>query len=160
MKDNEIHRLLETAQATYGYANQIVVAIEELCELGAVLSKYPRYDFHDDAMTALRDKVLEETADVIIMLRHVQMIFGIQPDELEAMMDKKLNRLKRWLEDDDKSFHHTTEDRAVGEQDCSKLVGPSGDCSGCYYWEHVDELNAGICHECCCGGDVREPGDI
>ena len=129
MKENEIHKLLETAQATYGYANQIVVAIEELCELGAVLSKYPRYDFHDDAVEALRDKVLEETADAIIVLRHVQMIFGIQPTEIEDMMDKKLNRLKRWLESDDKSFHHTTEDRAVDETDCA----------GCYYWEHIDE---------------------
>ena len=140
MKDNEMHRLLETAQANYGYANQIVVAIEELCELGAVLSKYPRYDFHDDAVAALKDKVLEETADAIIVLRHVQMIFGIQPTELEDMMDKKLNRLKRWLESEDKSFHHTTEDRAVEEVlACT---------DSCYYWEHVDEVTPDTCAEC------------
>lgn len=135
MKDNEIHRLLETAQATYGYGNQIAVAMEELSELGAVLPKYLRYDFHDDAVAALRDKVLEETADVIIVLRHIQMIFGIQPDELEEMMDKKLNRLKRWLESDDKSFHHTTEDRAVGNR-----------CEDCYYWDHIAEDSP--CREC------------
>lgn len=139
MKENEIHRLLETAQATYGYANQVVVAIEELCELGAVLSKYPRYDFHDDALKALRDKVLEETADVIIMLRHIQMIFNIQPTEIEDMMDKKLNRLKRWLEDDDKSFQHTTEDRAVSGAVCTDR---------CYYWDHVDEIQPEICEKC------------
>lgn len=139
MKENEIHRLLETAQATYGYANQVVVAIEELCELGAVLSKYPRYDFHDDALKALRDKVVEETTDVIIMLRHIQMIFNIQPTEIDSMMDKKLNRLKRWLENEDKSFQHTTEDRAVGEQT---------DCSRCYYWDHVDEIQPDICEKC------------
>lgn len=144
MKENEMHRLLETAQATYGYANQVVVAIEELCELGAVLSKYPRYDFHDDAVEALRDKVLEETADAIIVLRHIQMIFGIQPSELEDMMDKKLNRLKRWLESDDKSFHHTTEDRAVGVQEELEQAKTKG-CTDCYYWEHVDE---GVCEEC------------
>lgn len=137
MKENEIHKLLETAQATYGYANQVVVAIEELCELGAVLSKYPRYDFHDDAMKALRDKVVEETADVIIMLRHIQMIFGIQPTELDSMMDKKLNRLKRWLTDDNKSFQHTTEDRVVDEG-----------CTSCYYWEHVDEMKPDTCNSC------------
>ena len=136
MKENEMHKLLETAQATYGYANQVVVAIEELCELGAVLSKYPRYDFHDDAVEALRDKVLEETADAIIVLRHIQMIFGIQPNELDDMMDKKLNRLKRWLENDDKSFQHTTEDRAVEKKE---------GCTKCYYWEHVDEQ---VCEEC------------
>ena len=160
MKDNEIHRLLETAQANYGYANQIVVAIEELCELGAVLSKYPRYDFHDDAVAALKDKVLEETADAIIVLRHVQMIFGIQPTELEDMMDKKLNRLKRWLESEDKSFHHTTEDRAVGvcskeaEEPCSfpecdhscRYVPNDPTCERCYYWEHITEDSP--CREC------------
>lgn len=137
MKDNEIHRLLETAQATYGYANQIVVAIEELCELGAVLAKYPRYDYHDDAQHELKDKVLEETADVIIMIRHIQMIFGIQPNEIEAMMDKKLNRLKRWLENDNKSFQHTTEDRAV-----------EVDCTDCYYWDHPEEISPEVCNDC------------
>lgn len=136
MKENEMHRLLETAQATYGYANQVVVAIEELCELGAVLSKYPRYDFHDDAVEALRDKVLEETADAIIVLRHIQMIFGIQPSELDEMMDKKLNRLKRWLENDDKSFQHTTEDRAIEPPNCEK----------CYYWDHIADNSP--CGEC------------
>lgn len=129
MKENEIHKVLERAQETYGYANQVVVAIEELCELGAVLSKYPRYDFHDDAIKALKDKVVEETADVCIMLRHIQMIFGIQPQELDNMIDKKLNRLKRWVDNDNKSFQHTTEDRAVGDNDCM----------GCYYWEHIAE---------------------
>lgn len=139
MRENEITRLLETAQATYGYANQVTVAVEELCELGAVLSKYPRYDFHDDALKALRKDVLEEVADVVIVLRHIQMIFGIQPDELEDMMDKKLNRLKRWLGNEDKSFQHTTEDRAVGEvKMCPE------DCPG---WEHLE-----LCEDCVRGG--------
>lgn len=154
MKENEIHRLLETAQANYGYANQVVVAIEELCELGAVLSKYPRYDFHDDAVKVLRDKVLEETADVIIVLRHIQMIFGIQPTEIEDMMDKKLNRLKRWLEDEDKSFQHTTEDRTIN--------GDTTDCTGCFFWEHVDEIDPDVCKKCRNLREVKtnEPGSI
>lgn len=139
MRESEIHKLLQAAQETYGYANQVVVAIEELCELGAVLSKYPRYDFHDDAMEALRDKVVEETADVIIMMRHIQMIFNIQPDELEAMMDKKLNRLRRWLENDDKSFQHTTEDRAVDVKPTVRCTQHPDYCpEGCYGWEHLD----------------------
>lgn len=148
MKENEIHRLLQTAQETYGYANQVVVAIEELCELGAVLSKYPRYDFHNDAMEALRDKVVEETADVVIMLRHIQMIFGIQPNELDDMMDKKLHRLKRWMESDNKSFQHTTEDRAVV------------DCEKCYYWDHIEEAPPEDCDKCTHGGDLNESGNI
>lgn len=145
MTEDKIHKLLQEAQENYGYANQIAVAIEELCELGAVLSKYPRYDFHDDALEALRDKVVEEVADVIIVIRHVQMIFGIQPDELEDMMDKKLRRLQRWLESEDKSFHHTTEDRAVEGQ---PLENCPPNCQSCYYWEHVDELDPQVCKAC------------
>lgn len=156
MKDNEIHRLLQDAQATYGYANQITVAIEELCELGAVLAKYPRYDFHDDAVNALKTKVVEETADVIIVLRHVQMIFGIQPTDIEDMMDKKLSRLKRWLNSDNKSIQHTTEDRSVD------ISGDTTDCYGCYYWEHIDEAGPNTCKNCtqsskgCCNDLPRE----
>lgn len=141
MKASEMYKLLETAQATYGYANQVVVAIEELCELGAILSKYPRYDFHDDALVALRDKVIEETADVYIMLQHVKMIFGIQPDELDAMVDKKLNRLKRWMEADNKSFQHTTEDRDVDTESANS------NCAECYYWDHIEEAEE-ACNQC------------
>ena len=116
MTEHEKYKLLATAQETYGYANQITVAVEELCELGQVLCKYPRYDFHDDAVKALKSKVVEETADVFIMLNHIIMIFGIQPDELDNMMDIKLGRLKRWIENDNKSFQHTTEDRSITEE--------------------------------------------
>lgn len=152
MTEDKIHRVLQQAQENYGYANQVVVAIEELCELGAVLSKYPRYDYHDDAVKALKDKVVEETADAIIVLRHIQMIFGIQPDELEAMMDKKLHRLQRWLESEDKSFHHTTEDRVIEEQP-PKNCPPN--CQSCYYWEHVDELDPKVCEACRQRGGCR-----
>lgn len=155
MQENEIHRLLQTAQANYGNANQIVVAIEELCELGAVLSKYPRYDYHDDAVKALKDKVVEETADVIIVLRHIQMIFGIQPDELDDMMDKKLNRLKRWLENEDKSFQHTTEDRAVSVTTQAKEYHTEY-CLGCFWWEHIAE--GAPCHKCVNGNKRKVYG--
>lgn len=135
MEENKIHRLLETAQATYGNANQLTVAVEELCELACVLTKYPRYNLHDDAVLALKDKVLEEVADVVIMLRHTQMIFGIQPDDLDNMIDIKLARLSRWLKKDS-SFQYTTVDRAKVKN-----------CKDCYYWEHIDEAGD-ACRSC------------
>lgn len=138
MNEKETKELLEQAQINYGYNNQIVVAIEELCELGAVLSKYPRYSTHEEALEKLRKKVLEETADVTIILQHIQMIFGIDSKELEQERDKKLNRLKRWLNNEDKSFQHTTEDRAIDEDFCD----------GCYYWEHIDEAEIDTCSKC------------
>ena len=35
---------LEKARKTYGNKNQIMVCMEELCELACVLAKYPRYE--------------------------------------------------------------------------------------------------------------------
>jgi NTP pyrophosphatase (non-canonical NTP hydrolase) len=111
--------LLGRAQTEYGYDNQISVAVEELCELGAVLSKYPRYPSHELASADIRAKVIEELADVMIVLTHVSMIFDIMEDEMYAAQDAKLVRLERWL-DSGKGFHQTTVDREV------KPVEPQG----------------------------------
>lgn len=112
MNVHQTTNLLHRAQNAYGYANQVTVATEELCELGAVLSKYPRYPDHDTASEKLRPRIVEEIADVVICLQHLYMIFGITEEELQAQMDVKLNRLARWLDTTD-DFYQTTVDRAV-----------------------------------------------
>jgi NTP pyrophosphatase (non-canonical NTP hydrolase) len=104
--------LLERAQKDFGFANQITVATEELCELAAVLSKYPRYPNHELASDAIRTKVVEEVADVMICLIHISGIFKLEEDEVEDAMEAKLVRLERWL-DSGKGFHQTTVDREV-----------------------------------------------
>jgi NTP pyrophosphatase (non-canonical NTP hydrolase) len=111
--------LLIRAQQDFGFANQITVATEELCELAAVLSKYPRYPSHELASDAIRTKVVEEVADVMICLIHVATIFNLGEDEVEDAMEAKLVRLERWL-DSGKGFHQTTVDREV------KPVEPQG----------------------------------
>jgi hypothetical protein len=104
--------LLKRAQEEFGYANQVTVTTEELCELAAVLSKYPRYPNHELASAAIRGKVVEEMADVIICLEHLYMIFKVQDNEIDAAVGAKLERLERWL-DSGKGFHVTTQDREV-----------------------------------------------
>lgn len=112
MDYHKMYRILQRAQDTYGYANQVSVATEELCELGSVLSKYVRYPDHDTACVAIRAKVVEEVADVCVVLQHIHMIFGITEKELEEAMWKKLERLERWL-DTSEDFYQTTLDRDV-----------------------------------------------
>lgn len=107
-----MEELLKKAQDTYGYANQITVAIEELCELASVLAKYPRYDNHIKAAEKLRENVIDELADVTVVCKHVEMIFDINQEELENRIALKLQRLKRWL-DTDKTMEVTTVDREV-----------------------------------------------
>lgn len=108
----EKHDLLQKAQDTYGYPNQITVAIEEMAELTAVLAKYPRYGTHEAASAQLREKVIEEFADVIIVLSHIEMIFGLSVEETNDAIDLKMRRLERWL-NTSTEFEHTTKDRDV-----------------------------------------------
>lgn len=112
MDIHNMYKLLHRAQNTYGYANQVAVATEELCELGAVLSKYVRYPDHEAASKSLREKIVEETSDVVIVLHHLYTMFNITPEEQDRIIDAKLKRLERWLDTND-NFVQTTIDREV-----------------------------------------------
>lgn len=103
---------LKDARDNYGFKNQILVAVEELNELACILTKYPRYDTHDKAIDKLRDKVIDEYADVIIILRHVHSIFDLMNSEVQDRVSQKVERLRRWMQDNP-SFEHTTVDRDV-----------------------------------------------
>ena len=110
---------LKKARETYGNKNQILVCMEELNELACVLAKYPRYESEDEATKELHDKVLDEVADVIIILDHVTAIFDLADTDIESRIKKKLNRLERWITHSD-SMQETVDDRAVASTDyCS-----------------------------------------
>lgn len=118
MNVHQMTNLLLKAQENYGYANQVTVATEELCELAQVLCKYPRYPDHDTASEKLRPKIVEEVADVVICLQHLYLIFNITDEELNVAMDGKLDRLQRWLATND-DFYQTTLDREVKQREKS-----------------------------------------
>ena len=86
--------ILEAALETWGERAQIGMAIEEMSELMKALCKYLRFqngDLDCDAAALLRCAVLEEMADVGIMLNQMALIFG-DPTEQEIY---KLERLER-----------------------------------------------------------------
>lgn len=72
----------------YGEGHQLNIAIEEMSELTKEICKY----FRDPVKVKHYDAIMEELADVLIMCRQIQMIFGIPTDELKFEMDFKLNR--------------------------------------------------------------------
>lgn len=113
---NEMQAILQQARDTYGARNQISVAIEELCELATALSKFVRYDHEEDGVTKTRTKVLDEYADVKIVLEHVMQIYSITPEEELAAMQAKIDRLQRWLATTD-SLEYSTVDRAVSHKE-------------------------------------------
>lgn len=77
------------ALLTYGNEMQIDVAIEEMSELIKALIKDRRVSDKKSS-----DNVLEEMADVQIMLEQLRLIFG----STEKIEWYKLNRLKRRIE--------------------------------------------------------------
>ena len=107
-------KVLQKARDTYGDKNQIVVSIEECNELSAILAKFVRYHNEDTAVFELKDKVIDEVADVYVVLEHVKAIFGIRENELAARLDKKIDRLERWLKTSD-DMEQTTIDRKISD---------------------------------------------
>jgi len=69
----------------YPKDNQLHIAQEELAELIQAISKYIRYG---DV-----EPLLEEYADVVIMMEQLQQIFHIDAAEVNKRADKKLYRV-------------------------------------------------------------------
>lgn len=135
--------LLKKARETYGDKNQILVSMEELNELACVLAKYPRYDDPDKATSELHDKVLDEVADVMIVLDHIVNIFSLSDPEIDNRIIKKVIRLKRWL-DHSESMQETVDDRIVEDTE-----GAVPNCNTCVHSKEDPETrNNGSCSFC------------
>ena len=87
--------ILEKAVEKYG-EKQLDQAQEELAELIVAISKYKR---NENKFTI--SNVIEEIADVRIMLKQVMMLLDIEEFEVKSEEIYKLNRLKkRMLKDE------------------------------------------------------------
>lgn len=112
--NNQQREILRRARETYGDTAQILVSTEELCELAAVCSKYPRYSTKEKAQKELHSKAVDEVADAIIVLDHIINIFGLTQEDIRNRVSGKISRLTRWL-DSSPSMEQTTVDRKVSE---------------------------------------------
>ena len=79
--------IFKEAIKTYGIDNQMNVAIEEMSELTKEICKYKR-GFDN------RNNIIEEMADVFIMLYQLQIMLDITDYELVEMEGRKLSRLQ------------------------------------------------------------------
>lgn len=70
--------------------NQVIVAIEELSELQKELTKYLR------GQTSYKN-ILEELADVEIVLAQMKLFFGFSQKEIEEVKHLKLKRTEERL---------------------------------------------------------------
>lgn len=83
--------IMRAAIRKNGKAMQTVVAIEEMSELQKELSKFIRGKGN-------RENLIEEVADVLVMITQIQLMYALQDDEVERIMSLKLNRLKERME--------------------------------------------------------------
>lgn len=88
--------LIERAIAHWGVRHQVAKTIEELNELSVELARWLQLD-QQGARRITSLQVLEEMADVWIMLQQMRLVFG--PIAFEDARIKKLKRLRKRLED-------------------------------------------------------------
>ncbi len=69
---------------------QLIVAIEELSELQKELCKTLRGNIS-------KENIIEELADVYIMLDQIKIYFSITSNEVKEIIDKKIERTKERL---------------------------------------------------------------
>ena len=84
LEEKENKRILEDLVNTY-HIQQIYVAIEELSELQKEICKALRNQDNTNY-----DNLVEELADVEIMLEQIKIYFEISKSEIELMKKKKL----------------------------------------------------------------------
>lgn len=91
--DND--KILRQAITKYGSTAQINMAQEECAELIVALSKYINRTNKIDAEKLIerRDDIIDEIADVEIMMRQLRIIF-LCDSEVNARVIFKINRLK------------------------------------------------------------------
>ena len=83
--------ILKRAIKHYGAENQMAQSIEELAELIVAINKYTRYPDEIES----KHHVIEEIADVLIMIDQLKIILDIKDYEIRCYRDYKLQRLEK-----------------------------------------------------------------
>lgn len=95
-------RILEDAIAKFGKEVQINIMIEEMAELTKALLKYRRWHEGTGAKSDERlSDILEEMADVQIMLNQMVLIFGDSTEYEIAKLERLEKRLSEYAGVDD-----------------------------------------------------------
>ena len=86
-------KILEDLVNTY-HIQQIYVAIEELSELQKELCKFLRAIQNLKAHTFSQINIVEEIADVYIMLEQIKIYFDIPKEKIDNIIQQKIDRTK------------------------------------------------------------------
>lgn len=72
----------------YGRKHQLQKAFEEMGELIVAVCKYA--DGHENEKAVLKDKIIDEIADVCVLMEQMKLFYG--PKEVEDRIDFKIDR--------------------------------------------------------------------
>ena len=92
MKSSRIMKIKEIIQ------NQVIETQEELAELIVAISKYKRAVAKDKNIDKAVIDIIEEIADVNIMIKQVMMLLDIEEFEVQNIEIVKLNRLEKRMD--------------------------------------------------------------
>jgi NTP pyrophosphatase (non-canonical NTP hydrolase) len=93
--DNEI-KVMQTALDQWGLAAQVGQTVEECAELIVALQKYINRTPKPDALK----NIIDEIADVEMMLAQMRLVFGIGDDTLRKRIEYKFEKLNQYLSED------------------------------------------------------------
>lgn len=87
----------------YGFSNQLQMLVEEMAELTQAICKYKRYNDATNRIAVI-ENLIEEMADVEVVLTQVKMIVGNDDVEkrIAEKVERQLERIKQeeeeWME--------------------------------------------------------------
>lgn len=137
----EQKEVLQQARKIYGTRNQLAVSAEELNELAIAVLKFMRYDTEGIGIQQTYSKVLEERADVEVILDHIDQIYGFTDEAIQKELWRKVERVKSWLD--------KTTDLSYSMEERHLPLYQTKDCNKCFYYNHPEEaFESEICKFC------------
>jgi len=88
-------KIMQTALDRWGLHAQVGQTVEECAELIVALQKYYRLP-NEEAVK----NILDEIADVEMMLAQMRIVFGIDDDTLRKRIEYKFEKLSQYLSED------------------------------------------------------------
>ena len=85
-------KVMKEAIKKNGKLRQSVIAMEECSELIKAISKMIRYSYDEDLNSVYRDDLIEEMADVYIILDELKMMYDILEFDIEEVIKRKIDR--------------------------------------------------------------------
>ena len=89
-KEIRIDDMIKYIADHYGIANQTMIAVEEMSELTKCICKCKRYPAMDKRVEQYIENIIEEIADVWIMMEQLKYLFGSA--EVDKLIWSKLER--------------------------------------------------------------------